>query len=234
MTTFVFVHGGWDGGWAWTPVVQRLQALGHEAFAPTLTGSGERVHLASPEVDLNTHIMDVANLLTYEDLHDVVLVGSSSGGMMITGVADQMPERIRRLIYLDAFAPNNGQSIFDIVGPDLQPAFEQAAVAFGEGWRIPFQDPTADRRTDTLLAVATQPILLQNPDAVGLARTYVLFTNKGEDNILAPVFERIASDVRETEGWDYLERPWVHYPVLDQEDGVDAVTDLMIELTESS
>ena len=98
MATYVLVHGGWDGGWAWRDVARELQAAGHEAFTPTLTGSGERVHLASPEVDLDTHVLDVANVLIYEDLHDVILVGSSSGGMVTTGVAERVPERISHLI----------------------------------------------------------------------------------------------------------------------------------------
>ena len=87
MSTYVLVHGGWDGGWAWTGVARELRAAGHEAFTPTLTGSGERAHLASPEIDLDTHVLDIVNVLRYEDLQDVILVGSSGGGMVITGVA---------------------------------------------------------------------------------------------------------------------------------------------------
>src|SRR5688572_12471656 len=111
MATFVLVHGGWDGGWAWRSVAKDLQAAGHEVFTPTLTGSGERVHLASPEIGLDTHIQDIVNVLRFENLSDVLLVGHSYGGMVITGVAEQMPERIDQLIYLDAFAPRDGESL---------------------------------------------------------------------------------------------------------------------------
>ena len=231
MATFVLVHGGWDGGWAWTPVARKLRAAGHEAFTPTLTGSGERVHLASPEIDLDTHILDVVNVLHYEDLHEVVLVGSSSGGMVITGVAEKTPERIDRLIYLDAFVPREGESICDMLGPKGKAAFEQTAEEHGDGWRVPFGDPDADRKTDVMLKMAQHPLALSNPDAARLQRTYVLFTGKSAENKLAPVFESIAARLREDKGWNYLERPFVHYPVLDQPDGVEKVTDLLLELT---
>src|SRR5262245_33791709 len=100
MATFVLVHGGWDGGWAWRGVARDLRAVGYEAFTPTLTGSGERVHLATPAVDLTIHIQDIVHVLQYEDLREVVLVASSSGGMVITGVAERVPERLGQLIYL--------------------------------------------------------------------------------------------------------------------------------------
>jgi len=119
MTTFVLVHGGWDGAWAWRPVAQELQRRGHEVYTPTLTGSGERVHLASREVGLHTHILDVVNVLRFEQLTDVVLVGFSYGGMVVTGVAEQLPDQISHLICLDGFVPANGQSIADLVGPQI-------------------------------------------------------------------------------------------------------------------
>src|SRR5207248_3061546 len=115
MATFVLVHGGWDGGWFWRPVARRLQSDGHDAFTATLTGSGERVHLASPDVDLTTHILDIVNLLAFEDLQDVMLVGYSYSSMIVTGVVERVPERIRHLIYLDAFVPRDGQSLADIL-----------------------------------------------------------------------------------------------------------------------
>src|SRR4051812_23426461 len=99
MATIVFVHGAWDGGWAWRGTARILQAAGHEIFTPTLTGAGERNHLASPEVDLDTHILDVVNVLRYENIQDAVLVGHSYAGMVITGVAECMPERLSHIIY---------------------------------------------------------------------------------------------------------------------------------------
>jgi pimeloyl-ACP methyl ester carboxylesterase len=229
MATYMLVHGGWDGGWAWTPVAKKLRSTGHEVFTPTLTGSGERAHLASPEIDLDTHILDVVNVLHYEDLHEVVLVGSSGGGMVITGVAEKAPERIDRLIYLDAFAPRDGESIWDMLGPELQASFEQVAEERGDGWRVP-TDPDADRRTDVMLKMVKQPLALTNPDAARLQRTYVLFTDRPPENPLASVFGRIAARLREDKGWSYLERPFKHYPALDPDGGVDKVTELLLEL----
>src|SRR5207302_8042481 len=103
MATFVLVHGGWAGGWQWRQVAARLEAGGHTALCPTLTGCGERVHLAHPQIDLDLHAQDIVNVLEYEDLHDVVLVGHSYGGMVITNVAERAPHRLRRLVFLDAF-----------------------------------------------------------------------------------------------------------------------------------
>lgn len=119
MATFVLVHGAWHGGWCWKKVTPMLRAAGHEVFTPTLTGLGERAHLLGPNVTLATHIADVVNLLVYEDLTDVLLVGHSYGGMVIAGVSERVPERLRRLLYLDAALPDDGQSFFDVY-PDLR------------------------------------------------------------------------------------------------------------------
>lgn len=215
MATYVLVHGGWDGGWAWRGVARALRASGDEVFTPTLTGSGERVHLASPEVGLDTHIEDVANVLRYEALREVVLVGLSYGGMVITGVAERAPERIRQLVYLDAFAPRDGESAADLLGPDLASAFEQVAQARGEGWFVPHDPPDADRRTPLLLKPAKQPLRLGNPEAARIGRSYVLFTGKPPGDWLGPVFARIAARARE-EGWHYQEAPFDHFPLLER------------------
>ena len=107
MTTFVLIHGAWHGGWCWKKVSPILREAGHETYSPTLTGLGERSHLLSRDIDLNCHIQDVVNVLEYKGLKDVVLVGHSYAGMVITGVADRCPERLAQLVYLDAFAPQN-------------------------------------------------------------------------------------------------------------------------------
>ena len=117
MSTFVLVHGGGHGGWCYQPLARILRAEGHEVYAPTLSGLGERSHLLRAGIDLDTHITDVAAVLHYEDLRDVILVGHSYGGMVITGAADRAPERVGRLVYLDAATPTNGQSLLDIAGP---------------------------------------------------------------------------------------------------------------------
>jgi pimeloyl-ACP methyl ester carboxylesterase len=116
MATFVLVHGAWHGGWCWRFLRPFLK--GHEVFAPSLTGLGERKHLARYDIDLDTHIEDVVSILEMEDLRDVVLVGHSYGGMVITGAADRAHARIRRLVYLDAFVPENGKCTLDYVVPE--------------------------------------------------------------------------------------------------------------------
>ncbi|WP_018504335.1 alpha/beta hydrolase [Parafrankia discariae] len=117
MATYVLVPGGGHGGWCYQLVARLLRAAGHEVYAPTLTGVGERAHLASSKVDLDLHIQDIVAVLHYEDLRDVILVGHSYGGMVITGVADRAADRVGRIVYLDAANPMNGQSLVDVAGP---------------------------------------------------------------------------------------------------------------------
>jgi pimeloyl-ACP methyl ester carboxylesterase len=114
--TFLLVHGAWHGGWCWQRVADRLIARGHRVFAPTLTGLGERSHLNSPNVNLSTQISDVVNEIRWKDLENVVLVGHSYGGMVITGVAEQVASKIASIVYLDAFIPADGQSLGDLGG----------------------------------------------------------------------------------------------------------------------
>jgi pimeloyl-ACP methyl ester carboxylesterase len=114
--TFVLVHGAWHGGWCWRRVVQRLQGAGREVHAPTLTGLGERSHLLAPSVNLTTHIHDVVNEVGWKDLDDIVLVGHSYGGMVITGAAERLGEKISSIVYVDAFIPGTGQSMIDLGG----------------------------------------------------------------------------------------------------------------------
>jgi pimeloyl-ACP methyl ester carboxylesterase len=120
MATFVLVHGGGHGGWCYQRVSRLLRSAGHEVYAPTLTGLGERSHLVGPHVDLNLHIQDVVAVLHFEDLHDVILVGHSYGGMVITGIADRAADRVGKLVYLDAANPRNGQSLVDVAGPIIE------------------------------------------------------------------------------------------------------------------
>lgn len=119
MATYVLVHGGGHGGWCYQRVARQLRAAGHEVHAPSLTGLGERSHLVRPQVDLDTHIRDITSLLYYEDLSDVILAGHSYGGMVITGAADQAPDRVGRLVYLDAANPENGQSLAALAGEHI-------------------------------------------------------------------------------------------------------------------
>ena len=131
MATYVLVHGGGHGGWCYQPVARILQAEGHTVYAPTLTGLGERSHLLSTAVDLDLHIRDVVAMLHSEDLRDVILVGHSYGGMVITGIADRAADRIGKLVYLDAANPVNGQSLVDVAGPVIEAVRPMGEVVDG-------------------------------------------------------------------------------------------------------
>jgi pimeloyl-ACP methyl ester carboxylesterase len=131
MATFVLVHGGAHGGWCYGKVAPLLRRAGHEVHAPTMTGLGERSHLVSPSVDLDLHIRDIVAVLHYEDLRDVILVGHSYGGMVITGVADRAVDRVGHLVYLDAANPVNHQSLVDIAGPYIEAARPTGKVVNG-------------------------------------------------------------------------------------------------------
>ena len=133
MSTFLLVHGAWHGGWCYRRVAQALRSNGHAVFTPTYTGLGERAHLYDPSINLDTHVQDIANVIKWEDLDDFVLVGHSYGGMVITCVADLMPERIHKLVYLDAFVPENGQCLFDFQPDEIRAQREQEAAARNNG-----------------------------------------------------------------------------------------------------
>jgi pimeloyl-ACP methyl ester carboxylesterase len=131
MATYVLVHGGGHGGWCYQRVARILRAAGHEVYTPTLTGLGERSHLVGAHVDLDLHVLDICELLHYEDLRDVILVGHSYGGMVITGVADHAADRVGRLVYLDAATPVNGQSLVDVAGPVINAVRPHGKVVDG-------------------------------------------------------------------------------------------------------
>jgi pimeloyl-ACP methyl ester carboxylesterase len=136
MATYVLVHGAWHGSWCWKRVRKALQAAGHDVITPTLTGVGERSHLNSPGINLSTHIADVANLILWEELPDVILCGHSYGGCVISGAADRLPDRIRALVYLDAFVLENGEALIDLLPPESVQGMRQGAQATGDGWKV--------------------------------------------------------------------------------------------------
>jgi pimeloyl-ACP methyl ester carboxylesterase len=131
VATYVLVHGGAHGGWCYQRVARILRSAGHDVYTPTLTGLGERAHQPTPGIDLGTHITDIAAVLHYEDLRDIILVGHSYGGMVITGVGDRAPERVGKLVYLDAATPADGQSLVDVAGPMMLAARRQGRVVDG-------------------------------------------------------------------------------------------------------
>ena len=137
MTTFVLVHGAWHGGWCWSRVRRTLAAQGHEVFAPSLTGLGDRRHLLTPDVNLETHIEDIVGLITFEDLSDVVLCGHSYGGAVISGVADRIGERLKALVYLDALVIADRESVHNAMPSEYPEVQGQLAKEHGDGFKIP-------------------------------------------------------------------------------------------------
>jgi pimeloyl-ACP methyl ester carboxylesterase len=211
MTVIVLVHGGWHGGWCWRRLLPLLRAGGSEVHAPTLTGLGDRAHLAAPGVGLATHIEDVVALLAMEDLSEVVLVGHSSGGIVITGVAQRVPDRIAELVYLDAFVPRPGQSLLDLL-PAPRREFFLSQVDAGrvvldweaamDGWAVRDQTDRAWMRT----RLRPHPVGgLADPlpaDPVpDLPRRFVHCTDKpGADS-----FAGFAAAAREDPAWRFAE-----------------------------
>jgi len=137
MANFLFVHGGMLGGWCWKKVRRCLEDKNHLVLTPTLTGLGERKHLNSPLVDLEVHITDILNVIFYEDWTDIHLVGHSYGGMVIMGVADRIPDKIKRLVFVDALMPINGESVSSIAYPKMVEVLKSRAHEHGEGWKVP-------------------------------------------------------------------------------------------------
>ena len=137
MSTFVLVHGAWHGGWVWQRVAPLLRAAGHEVHTPTLTGVSDRAHLLSPSVGLRTHVEDVVALIRAWDLDDVVLVGHSYAGQVITGVADRVPDRVARRVYLDAFVGDDGDAAVDLQPETIAGHYRESVATAGFGWLIP-------------------------------------------------------------------------------------------------
>jgi pimeloyl-ACP methyl ester carboxylesterase len=195
---FVLVHGAWHGGWCWREVRAALEAAGYRVFTPTQTGLGERAHLLSRAITLETFVEDIANVLRFEDLADVVLVGHSFGGLAISGVADRMPERLRHLVYLDSMLLEAGQSPFDTLTPEIVAGRIQAAEETSGGLSLPFPKPKslgilteadaakiAGRLTPHPLSTYRSPLALAHPLTNGVPATYVHCT--------APVYTPLAS-----------------------------------------
>ena len=137
MSTFVLLHGAWHGGWVWQRVAPLLRAAGHEVHTPTLTGVSDRAHLLNPSVGLNTHIQDVVSLIEAYDAQDVVLVGHSYAGQVVTGVADRIPDRLAQRIYLDAFVGSDGEAAIDLQPPTIAGHYRESVQDNGFGWLIP-------------------------------------------------------------------------------------------------
>jgi pimeloyl-ACP methyl ester carboxylesterase len=218
VATVVLAHGAWSAAWAWKKMRPLFRAAGHEFFSPTYTGLGERAHLARPEIDLSTHVKDVAAVFELEDLKDVTLLGHSYGGMVATGVADKAAGRIARVVYLDAFAPKDGQSLFDLLGPKGEANMRAGAAKDGDGWKLPINPMPADtspqdaawaspRRRPQPIKTFEQKIRLE-AKAPMPPRHYIYARKAGPGD----VFRQFAERAKGEPGWKYWEIDASHNP----------------------
>lgn len=217
MASIVLAHGAWSAAWAWKKMRPLMRAAGHEFYSPTYTGLGERDHLARPDIDLSTHIQDVLSVLEFEDLRDVTLLGHSYGGMVATGVADKAADRIARVVYIDAFAPKDGQSLFDLVGPKAEANMRAGAQKDGDGWKLPLNPMPPDtapedaawavpRRRPQPIKTFEQKISLRSQSAP--ARHYIYAKKNGPGD----VFRQFGDRARSEPGWNYYEIDASHNP----------------------
>jgi pimeloyl-ACP methyl ester carboxylesterase len=222
MTTYVLVHGAWHGSWCWKRVRSALQAEGHEVLTPALTGVGERSHMLSPQVNLDTHINDVVNLIKWEELTDVVLCGHSYGGCVIRGVADRIGERIAKLVYLDAFVLEHGESLHTSLPPEQRDMQLDATNQYGDGWKVPpipaevFGVNAADaawvNSQCTVQPIATfqQPLLLNNKAEPATPTLYIFASGWGDSP-----FHKFHERAR-AKGWKTLSIASGHDVMLDK------------------
>ena len=242
MAHYVLAGGAWLGGWCWRPVARRLREEGHDVYPATLTGLGERVHLASPRVDLDTHITDVTNLIEFEDLHDVVLLGHSYAGLVITGVGDRIPGRISQLIYLDTGPLPDGTALIDTYPTEARQRVERQVEEVGDGWRLPMppfeelaQQASLEGLSDDQLrlfrsrAVAqpfgtyTRPLRLKNPAREAIPKVAILcsFSQARVQELIAsdePLFRGLAGP-----NWSFVELPTGHWPMFSRPDDLAAL-----------
>ncbi len=208
---FVLVHGAWHGGWCWRHTAAMLRAAGHRVFTPTQTGLGERRHLMNKAITIDLFVSDIAEVLVAEELHDVVLVGHSFGGLAISGVADRMPERLRHLIYLDALVVEGGSSAFDRLPPDVVAGRLQAAQDSSGGLSLPVPPPEAfgvtgepesawlrRRCTPHPLGSYTTPLTLKHPLGNGVPCSYVACTTP-----VYPALDDVKAWLRDKPGWTW-------------------------------
>ena len=184
------------------------QAAGHEVYTPTLTGLGEREHLASRDVGLDTHITDIVNVLRFEDLWDVINVGGSYGGMIITGMAERMPERLSHLLYLDACVPRDGEAVVDLYPSPASLRTDCEAMLAAGTWRVPYKVAEAWKLVDHPVRTVLQPLAVRSPVAAAIPRTFI-YCAQTPDEAIQEIMGRTAQRAREA-GWRYRELPTGH------------------------
>jgi pimeloyl-ACP methyl ester carboxylesterase len=227
MATFVLVHGSWHGGWCWQRVAPVLRRLGHEVYAPTLTGLGERSHLVTRQTGLELHAQDILQVLEYEDLNDVVLVGHSYAGLIIASTAERVPRRVARLIYLDAFIPHDGKSAFELMPPGTEERWTE--MARGNDKLVPPMSPEAMGITDAAVSAWVQSRLTPMPllthqqrfhlisgQSRRLPQTYILCTGFG--------FQGIADEAKSL-GWPCFQLETGHDAMLTMPDQLAGTLD---------
>jgi pimeloyl-ACP methyl ester carboxylesterase len=227
VSLFLLVPGAWLGGWCWRDVAGALQARGHTTISATLTGLGERAHLLSRDIGLEMHVADVLGLLHYRDLRDVVLVGHSYGGTVITAAAERAPQRIRRLVYLDASVPLDGQTNNDVVGPRIADELRASARTAGDGWRVPpaayvvehlpvtLRSWVEARLTPHPLRCFEEPVRLGSPEAASLPRTFL------RTSLQSPLYADLIDRARQA-GWHCRDLKGGHYAMLSEPQEVAA------------
>jgi pimeloyl-ACP methyl ester carboxylesterase len=221
---YVIVHGAWGGSWAFKKADSLMTATGAVVYRPSLTGQGERVHLASLEIGLETHINDVVNMILYEDLHNVILIGHSYGGMVITGVADRVPERISKLVYLDAFVPEHGESVVSMQGARADWVMKMASNGYLiPAWVKPGQAPPKD--VPHPLKTFTDTISLTNTKRLSLPTTYILTVAKGVDASTDDF--ALQAERANKKGWPVVQLEADHNP---QWSAVEALVQLLLKV----
>ena len=216
MATFVLVHGAWGGAHGFRHVRRALSAAGHDASTPSLTGIGERSHLVSPQVGLGTHVADVVNHVLYEDLDDVVLVGFSYGGMVVTGALAHLAERVRSLVFLDAFVPADGDTVHGLLGRPVDDSSRPGAPWLVDGPRRAYDDPaeaafSEPRRSPQPIRCFTEPVRLPRPlEDYPFARTYIRATVPDPEAPGNTAFDDAAARARSSPAWRYAEITTTH------------------------
>lgn len=214
VATFVLIHGSFHGGWCWARVRPLLRVAGHEVYTPTLTGLGDRAHVVTRETGLETHLLDLAQLIAFEDLHDVILVGHSYGCVLATALLHRIPERLSQVVYFDAGVPEDGQGAWDLFDAATRASIRQRLTAAGSDWLVPppplealgITAPAdvawvAPRLTPMPLKAWTDPTRLGNPAAAAVPGTMIACTRGGARRAQAGRLRAIATE----RGWRYFE-----------------------------
>ncbi len=221
MATFLLIHGAFYGGWCWKKVKTILESKGHSVYTPTLSGLGERAHLNHPLI-VDTHIQDIKNVILFEDLHDIIIVGHSYGGLIITGIASLIPERIKQLIYLDALVPNDGDSLLNLVDSETAQFFVSQAQEKGFGWLVPplvitedyFVDPVdvkwvSSRVMPQTLLSFSQGVTFSEKELSRIPSFFIL-CNQNPHPTLPKMKERA-----QYRGWECFDISSNHFPMID-------------------